>query len=74
MLLAHTTYLAGGSGPWRIDTITPTMGETLPVAERLAFSEEPVQAGRCGQCPRRTSPLRVQRRRASVVVTRSANA
>lgn len=42
MSSALSTYLAGGSGPWRIDAITPVTGETLPAAERLDISEAPV--------------------------------
>ena len=39
---ALTTYLAGTTGPWRIDTITPVVGQTLPAAQRLDLSETPV--------------------------------
>ena len=39
MPLAHTTYLAGTAGPWRIDTITPVVGESLPPADRLEIVE-----------------------------------
>jgi hypothetical protein len=42
MPLALTTYLAGGSGPWRIDTINPVAGETLPAADRLDIVEAPI--------------------------------
>ena len=42
MPMALTTYLAGTAGPWRIDTITPVVGESLPVAERLDIDEAPV--------------------------------
>jgi len=39
---ALTTYLAGTTGPWRIDTITAVVGQTLPAAKRLDISEAPV--------------------------------
>jgi len=39
---ALTTYSAGKSGPWCVDTITPVVGETLPAAERLDVVEDPV--------------------------------
>jgi len=39
---ALTTYLAGTTGPWRIDTITSVVGQTLPAAKRLDISEAPV--------------------------------
>jgi hypothetical protein len=39
---ALTTYLAGTTGPWRIDTITAVVGQALPAAERLDISEAPV--------------------------------
>ena len=39
MSSALSTYLAGGSGPWRIDAITPVVGESLLAAERLDISE-----------------------------------
>jgi hypothetical protein len=42
MSLALTTYLAGRSGSWRIDTITPVAGETLPIATRLEIVEAPI--------------------------------
>jgi len=40
---ALTTYLAGTVGPWRIDTITPVVGETLPTADRLEIVEAPAE-------------------------------
>jgi len=43
MALALTTYLASTTGPWRIDTITPVVGETLPAAERLEIVEAPAE-------------------------------
>ncbi|MEI7715328.1 MAG: chlorite dismutase family protein [Mycobacterium sp.] len=47
MPLPLTTYLAGASGPWRIDSITPVIGETLSAAQRLDIVEAPLaeQAG-----------------------------
>jgi len=43
MPLVHTTYLAGAPGPWRIDTITPVVGESLPPADRLEIVEAPAE-------------------------------
>ena len=48
MPVAQTTYLAGVKGSWRIDTITPVMGETLPAAERLEIAEAPVATQSAG--------------------------
>jgi len=45
MPLALTAYLAGESGAWRIDTITPVSGDTLPFAERLDIVEGPGAGG-----------------------------
>jgi len=43
MSLARTTYLAGATGQWRIDTITPVVGESLPPADRLDVFEVPAE-------------------------------
>jgi len=40
--LSLTTYLAGSTGPWRIDSVTPVTGETLPTAPRLEIVEAPL--------------------------------
>ena len=42
MPLSLTTYLAGSTGPWRIDSVTPVTGETLPTAPRLEIVEAPL--------------------------------
>jgi hypothetical protein len=36
------TFSAGASGPWRIDRITPVVGESLEFAPRLAMTEHAV--------------------------------
>jgi hypothetical protein len=44
MPLAPTVYLAGATGRWRIETITPVVGESLPPADRLEIVEAPAVA------------------------------
>jgi hypothetical protein len=44
MPTALTTYLAGATGPWRIDMITPVVGESLPAADRLEIVEAPAES------------------------------
>jgi hypothetical protein len=44
MRLPLTTYLAGSTGRWRIDTITPVVGESLPPADRLGIVEAPAES------------------------------
>jgi len=36
------SFVAGASGPWRIDRIAPYIGESLSPAERLSVTETPV--------------------------------
>jgi len=48
MPLALTTYLAGGSGLWRIDSITSVVGDTLPAADRLDVVEASVTRQEAG--------------------------
>jgi chlorite dismutase len=35
----HVAFIAGANGPWRIERIAPVVGETLPVAHRIAVHE-----------------------------------
>ena len=42
---ARTTYLAGSTGRWRIDSITGVTGEGLPDAARIDI----VETGRAGE-------------------------
>jgi len=44
MSLALTSYLAGATGLWRIETITPVVGESLPPADRLEIVEAPAES------------------------------
>ena len=44
MSLALTSYLAGATGLWRIETITPVDGESLPPADRLEIVEAPAES------------------------------
>jgi chlorite dismutase len=37
----QVTFSAGATGPWRIDRIMPVIGDTLPMAGRLAVLEGP---------------------------------
>ena len=39
MPTAHTTYLSGSTGRWRIDSITPVAGAGLPDAARIDIIE-----------------------------------
>ena len=42
MPTSRTTYLAGSTGRWRIDSITPVSGEGLPDAARIDIVEGPL--------------------------------